>query len=172
MKKLLSILLLGALPALAVASGDHAGGHDMRGDKTQMSHDMESMSHGGHNGTVGNTGDPAKVSRTIDVTMRDDMRFTPGDIKVKAGETVRLFVRNSGKIPHEMVIGSMDELKKHGAMMRKMPQMQHDEPNMIRLGPGQSGSIVWQFDKTGTVDFACLVPGHIEAGMAGNFEVE
>jgi uncharacterized cupredoxin-like copper-binding protein len=36
---------------------------------------------------------------------------------------------------------------------------------------GQRGGIVWQFDKSGTVDFACLVPGHTEAGMTGRFVV-
>lgn len=27
----------------------------------------------------------------------------------------------------------------------------------------QRGGIVWQLDKSGTVDFACPVPGHTEA---------
>jgi len=167
MKKALSILILGALPGLALASGDHAGGHDM----TQMS-GMEGMSSGRRDGAMGQAGDPAKVSRTIEVTMVDTMRFTPDKIKVKAGETVRFFVRNTGKIQHEMVIASMNELKEHAEMMRKMPGMQRAEPNMITLGPGQRGGIVWQFDKAGAVDFACLVPGHMEAGMVGKVEVE
>ena len=167
MKKALSILILGALPALALASGDHAGGHDM----TQMS-GMKGMSRGESDGAMGQAGDPAKVSRTIEVTMDDSMRFTPDKISVKAGETIRFFVKNAGKIPHEMVIGTLDELKEHAEMMRKMSGMQHAEPNMIALKPGQRGGIVWQFDKAGTVDFACLVPGHMEAGMAGKVMVE
>lgn len=167
MKKALSILILGALPALALASGDHAGGHDM----TQMS-GMKGMSRGESDGAMGQAGDPAKVSRTIEVTMGDTMRFTPDKIKVKAGETIRFFIKNAGKIPHEMVIGSMSELKEHAEMMRKMPGMQHAEANKITLGPGQRGSIVWQFDKAGVVNFACLVPGHMEAGMVGKIEVE
>lgn len=174
MKKSLLILILGVLPGLALASGEHAGAHDMRGgghDMTQMS-GKEGMSHGGHDGAMGQAGDPAKVSRTIEVTMADNMRFTPDQIKVKVGETIRFFVKNTGKIPHEMVIGSMSELKEHAEMMRKMPGMQHAEPNMITLKPDQRGGIVWQFDKPGTVDFACLVPGHMEAGMVGKMMVE
>lgn len=147
MKKLLSILIFGLLPGLALASGEH-------------------------DSAMGQAGDPAKVSRTIEVTMADSMRFTPDEIKVKAGETIRFFVKNTGKIPHEMVVGTADELKEHAEEMRKMPGMQHAEPNMIALKPGQRGSIVWQFDKPGTVDFACLVPGHMEAGMVGKIEVE
>lgn len=165
MKKSLSILILGALPVLVWASGDHAGGHDARGDKTQMSHEE-------HGSAAGKPGDPAKVSRTIEVKMGDDMRFSPSLVKVKSGETVRFSVRNTGKIPHEMVIGSMAELKEHAAMMRKMPDMKHVEPNMVTLGAGQRGDIVWRFDKAGTVDFACLVPGHLEAGMTGKISVQ
>ena len=65
----------------------------------------------------------------------------------------------------------MAELKEHAAMMGKMPKMKRAEPNMVSLDARQRGGIVWQFDKTGTVDFACLVPGHLEAGMAGKISV-
>lgn len=51
--------------------------------------------------------------------------------------------------------------------MLKNPEMEHDEPNQLGLQPGQSGEIVWQFTQAGTVDFACLQPGHFEAGMKG-----
>jgi uncharacterized cupredoxin-like copper-binding protein len=66
-----------------------------------------------------------------------------------------------------MVIGTLDELKEHAESMRKMPGMEHTEPNMVTLKSDLRGDIVWQFDKPGTVDFACLSPGHMEAGMVG-----
>jgi uncharacterized cupredoxin-like copper-binding protein len=100
------------------------------------------------------------------------MRFTPRDIKVNAGETVRFFIKNTGKISHEMVIGSLADLKAHAAEMQKMPGMKHSEPNMITLAPGKIGGLVWQFDQAGTVDFACLIPGHMEAGMVGKVKVD
>jgi len=103
--------------------------------------------------------------------MDDAMRFTPSDIEVKAGETVRFFIKNTGQIPHEMVIGSLEDLKAHAAEMLTMPDMPHDEPNMITLKPGQVGGLVWQFGEAGTVDFACLIPGHTEAGMVGKVKV-
>ncbi len=171
MKKTLSILILGVLPAIALAAGDHAGGHGMDGHQMMQGPDMSAMQKAVPASVTGKPGDPAKVDRTIEVTMDDTMRFTPDNISVKAGETVRFFVRNAGKIPHEMVIGSLDELKAHADMMRKMPGMQHAEPNMITLKAGQRGGIVWQFEKPGTVDFSCLIPGHMEAGMTGRFVV-
>lgn len=172
MKKTLSILILGVLPAIAMAAGDHAGGHGADGHPMMQGPDMSGMQKDTHASIAGKPGDPAKVSRTLEVSMDDSMRFTPDKISVKAGETIRFFVKNTGKIQHEMVIGTLDELKEHAEMMRKMPGMQHAEPNMTTLKPGQRGGIVWQFDKSGKVDFACLVPGHMEAGMVGKVIVE
>lgn len=179
MNKTLAILLLGGLPALALAAGNHSGGHDASGmhggghDAHQHgAHDMHAGSSGGHAAGIGRPGDPAKVSRTIEVTMNDAMRFAPDRIRVKAGETIRFFVRNEGEMPHEMVLGTMAELKEHAAMMRAQPHMKHTEPNMTSVRPGRRGGMVWHFDKAGTVDFACLVPGHFEAGMMGQIEVE
>ena len=169
MKKFVSILVLACTPALAFAAGEHSGAHGAAG------HSMAGNNMGGHSmsgmSSVGKPGDPAKVSRTIEVVMDDAMRFTPVQIDVKVGETIRFFVKNSGKIPHEMVIGSMADLKAHAEEMKKMPGMQHAEPNMITLNSGQRGGLVWTFDQAGTVDFACLIPGHMEAGMVGKVNV-
>lgn len=176
MEKIITILVLAALPALTMASGDHAGdnhmsvGHTM--DQRHGSAGMRSMSRGSHEADAGRPGDPGRVSRTIEVTMEDAMRFVPDQLKFKSGETVRFVVRNDGKIKHEMVIGSVDELKEHANMMRANPAMKHDDPNMIALAAGQRGDLVWQFDNVGTFDLSCLVPGHLEAGMTGKIEVE
>jgi uncharacterized cupredoxin-like copper-binding protein len=177
MKKSLSILLLGALPLLAMASGNHNGAHEATGGHSDAHHASGSshqhdMKHDDHEADAGRPGDPAKVSRTIDVTMDDSMRFTPSQLNFKAGETVRFVIHNNGKIRHEMVIGSMNELKEHMQMMRDNPTMQHAEANMISLAPGEHGEMIWQFDKPGSFDFACLVPGHLEAGMTGKFRIE
>jgi len=103
--------------------------------------------------------------------MSDNMRFTPSRINVKRGDTVKFIVRNDGQTKHEMVIGSMKELKEHADMMRKMPGMEHAEENMVSVDPGKTGELVWQFTRAGTFDFACLVPGHFEAGMKGKIVV-
>jgi uncharacterized cupredoxin-like copper-binding protein len=104
--------------------------------------------------------------------MDDGMRFHPGEMTVQSGETIRFVVRNEGKMNHELVIGSMDELKEHAKMMLTMPNMNHTEANMIRLAPGQQGELIWQFVRPGTLHYACLVPGHLEAGMIGKILVE
>lgn len=165
MNKTLLALIFGLVPLVAAAGGNHAG-HDMQHSGMAGMHSEE------HASAAGQPGEQAKVNRTIEVTMDDNMRFNPGLITVKAGETIRFFVKNVGKTQHEMVIGTADELKEHAEMMRKMPGMQHAEPNMVTLAPGKRGGVVWQFSKAGQVDFACLIPGHMEAGMKGLITVE
>ena len=158
-----------ALPLSVNAGGQHEGrhGHDPAG----------SSDHGGHaheHGQASPAGEPGKTdeaARTIHVTMNDTMRFHPSDLKVRAGETVRFVIRNEGKIRHEMVLGTESEIREHMAMMKAMPNMQHQEANSVFLAPGESGEIVWKFTQPGEVDFACLVPGHYEAGMKGEIRV-
>jgi uncharacterized cupredoxin-like copper-binding protein len=104
--------------------------------------------------------------------MVDTMRFTPADITVKRGETVRIVATNKGHVLHEMVLGTAQELKEHADLMKRFPEMEHDEPHMTHVQPGKSGEIVWQFTKPGEFRFGCLVPGHFEAGMVGTVTVE
>jgi uncharacterized cupredoxin-like copper-binding protein len=76
----------------------------------------------------GIAGDAKSVKRTVEITMTDTMRFTPDKIDVKQGETIKFVVKNSGKVLHEMVIGTKKDLDEHAAMMVKHPGMEHDEP--------------------------------------------
>ena len=145
-----------AIPALllsltAIAGGTHAGGHD----------DV----------AIGKPGMAAKVSRTVSVDMTDNMRFSTTKIDAKQGETIRFLVKNSGKVKHEMVLGTAKELKEHYEVMKKNPEMEHADANMVTVAPGKTGEIIWQFTQSGKVDFACLQPGHYDAGMKGMVHV-
>lgn len=119
----------------------------------------------------GREGDPRKVSRTINVDMSDRMRFAPAQLRIKRGETVRFRVKNSGQVMHEMVLGTLEELKAHAELMKKHPGMEHDEPYMAHVAPGKTQTMVWQFTKAGEFHYGCLVPGHFEAGMIGKVVV-
>ena len=140
----------------ALAAGNHAGGHDhASGDET----------------AIGKPGVAAKVSRTVTIEMSDRMRYTPSQIQAKQGETVRFIVKNTGQVKHELSLGTERELLEHLEQMKKFPDMEHDEPGKVTLQPGKQGEIVWQFTKAGVVNFACLIPGHYEAGMKGQVQV-
>ena len=119
----------------------------------------------------GIAGDASMVVRTIEVSMGDDMRFKPGKLEVKEGETIRFRVNNTGKLLHEFVIGTKAENAKHAELMLKFPGMEHDEPYMAHVDPGKTGEIVWTFNRAGEFEFACLIAGHFQAGMVGTITV-
>ncbi|SDZ74378.1 Uncharacterized copper-binding protein, cupredoxin-like subfamily [Acidovorax soli] len=119
----------------------------------------------------GIAGDAQAVRRTITLRMNDDMRFTPSHIEVREGDTVRLRAENRGKVLHEIVLGTQAELAQHAQMMQKFPGMEHDEPHMAHVRAGRRGDIVWHFNRPGSFDFACLIPGHYQAGMTGTITV-
>ncbi|HEY8358712.1 MAG TPA: cupredoxin family protein [Ramlibacter sp.] len=119
----------------------------------------------------GIAGDPKAARRTIEIAMSDDMRFTPSNIDVRQGETVKFVVRNRGKVLHEMVIGDRKTLDEHAALMVRFPGMEHDEPYMAHVAAGSQASLVWTFNRPGDFDFACLIAGHYQAGMVGKIKV-
>ncbi len=151
----LTLIAALALSSVAFAGGTHSGGHG---------HDSEETA-------IGKPGMASKASRTVTIEMTDNMRYTPADIQVKQGETVRFIVKNKGQVKHELSLGTQKELLEHLEQMKKFPDMEHDEPSKVTLAPGKQGEIIWQFTKAGAVNFACLMPGHYEAGMKGQVKV-
>jgi uncharacterized cupredoxin-like copper-binding protein/Cu/Ag efflux protein CusF len=156
------LIALGLMAATAVAFA-----HADEGHATKHGASAEP----GHASALGKPGDPTKVNRTIDITMSDAMRFTPASVAARRNETIRFALKNEGKLKHEMVLGTVKELKAHAALMLKFPEMEHADPNQASVEPGQTGELVWQFTKAGRFDFGCLQSGHYEAGMKGQIVV-
>jgi len=119
----------------------------------------------------GIAGDAKAARRTVEFVMSDTMRFTPDRLDVEQGETVRIVLKNTGATLHEFVLGTRAELDEHAALMARFPNMEHDEPYMAHVPPGQTGEIVWTFNRAGEFDFACLIAGHYQAGMVGRVGV-
>lgn len=119
----------------------------------------------------GTEGDTKMANRTISISMDDSMHYSQSEIRVKQGETVTFIISNKGKLLHELVIGTEDELQKHAELMRKNPTMEHDEPYMAHVKPGATEKMTWKFSKAGTFVYGCLVAGHFEAGMKGQIVV-
>ncbi|WKA29979.1 cupredoxin domain-containing protein [Bradyrhizobium roseum] len=131
------------------------------------SHDQ----HAHHSFAAGEPGNPKKPARTIQVEM-SEMAYAPSQIQVKRGEQIRFVIRNVGKEEHEFLLATTDENLKHAEEMKKNPQMEHDEPNGVRLAPAKSAEIVWKFTKAGTFEYSCLIPGHRDGGMIGQIVVK
>ena len=163
MKQLLAALALATLAAPAFAAG--ANDHSHAGDSAGHTHEGHAM---------GQAGTAAEVDRTIEITMLETdggMAFAPGALAVAQGETLRLKVRNAGVLPHEIVLDTPENNAEHGALMAKFPEMEHDDPHALKLEPGAEGELIWTFETAGTFEFACLIPGHAEAGMRGPITV-
>jgi uncharacterized cupredoxin-like copper-binding protein len=151
-KLLLTIAFALALSTPTFAAGTHEGGH---GDEM----------------SAGVPGDAGHIDRTIEVTMTEtddgQMLYEPRTLDIRKGETVKLIITNAGEQEHEFVLDTVEKNQNHKVMMEKMGDMEHDDPNAIRLDPGATGEIVWTFSNSGTFEYACLILGHYEAGMHG-----
>ncbi len=162
----LSVVASGAL--FASGSSDH-GHEESHGHNDDHGHNEQEFEH-----TMTEFGmyDPAmKATRSIEIGMRE-MQFTPDVIKVKKGDVIKFVHNNTGQLMHEFVLGTPSSLNEHAELMKKFPTMEHSEPYMTHVKPGEQGSIMWQFSEEGTYAFGCLIPGHYDAGMKGSIVVE
>ncbi len=161
MKRMLAmgLLTLGFMSPGAYAHGD---GHAPKAAKKK---------HAAEEKEFGRPGDPDRVTRTVRIDMDDTMHFSVDQVTVKQGETIRFVARNRGRIMHEMVLGTPADIEEHAELMRKFPNMEHDEEYQLHVNPGTTGEMVWHFTKSGEFKFACLMPGHYEAGMVGKVVV-
>ncbi|TPG79719.1 cupredoxin domain-containing protein [Pseudomonas arsenicoxydans] len=136
----------------------------------------------------------AQASRSVEVVM-GDMSFTPKAIDIKAGETIRFVLVNKGQLLHEFNLGDAAMHAKHQQEMLQMQQsgmltptsmkemdhgsmagmdhgmMKHDDPNSVLVEPGKTAELTWTFTKATSLEFACNIPGHYQAGMVGKLTV-
>ncbi|MFO6463445.1 cupredoxin family protein [uncultured Jannaschia sp.] len=161
-KTLMPIAVFGALAAPALADGYHRGPHD-----GPVLH-ADAMA-------IGHPGSPDLVDRTIDVSMLDAsdeaMAFDVEALEIERGETIRFVLTNRGGEPHDFVMATPEEIAAHRAEMSGMPDMNHEAVYAARVEPGETATLVWTFANEGAFAFACLIPGHYEAGMRGRLTV-
>jgi uncharacterized cupredoxin-like copper-binding protein len=125
--------------------------------------------------SAGEPGSPKRPARTIKVSMSEEgkrMFFEPAVVEVRVGEQIRFVIYNEGTWDHEFMLATKSENRKHAALMKKFPDMEHADPNAVRLSPFSSGEIIWKFTKPGEFEYACLIPGHLESGMHGEVIVK
>ena len=160
LKALFLAFIVSLMPASLLAGGSHDHSHDDDIEYDPVDNEFGMYKPG------------LDVSRTIEVEMSDQMRFTPSVINVKKGDVIKFVHTNAGQIMHEFVLGTPASLEEHAEMMKKFPNMEHEEPYMIHVAPGKTGEVIWKFSKEGEFAFGCLIPGHFDAGMKGTVIVE
>jgi len=125
--------------------------------------------------SAGEPGDPNKPARIVEIKMFEGsgkMGFEPARIEVRRAEQIRFVLHNHGEEDHEFILATVAENRKHADVMKKHPDMEHDDPNGKRILPSGNGELVWKFTKRGEFEFACLIPGHYEKGMFGRIIVK
>jgi len=110
----------------------------------------------------------------IELTANDQMKFSQSEIRVKAGETVKLRLANVGKMPkqamsHNWVLiqpMSDGEINALGMKAANNPPsyLPQDQSAIIvhtaMLGGGESDTIEFTAPPAGTYPFICTFPGH------------
>jgi uncharacterized cupredoxin-like copper-binding protein len=113
----------------------------------------------------------ASPTRTVEVTMTDELRFEPETITVGRGETVRFEVTNSGDAVHEFLIGD-EAAQARFADEMSAGEMNHETAAGVSVDPGHTETFEYTFDEADEAILAgCHEPGHYEAGMIATIEV-
>ena len=137
----------------------------------------------------GSAGKASEATRTITITMKDAMTYSPKSITVRAGQTIKFILKNKGQLLHEFNIGTPEMHANHQKEMEKMMDsgmitatgmnhkamqhgsMKHDDPNSVLVEPGKTVELVWKFKRAANIEFACNLPGHYQSGMVGKIRI-
>lgn len=116
---------------------------------------------------VGGPAGASEATRTIDVTVSNELVFDPDAFEVEAGEVVTFVVTNTGDIEHEFVLGDEAMQQEMAAQMASGDDHAHsgESSNAVTVHGGETAELTWRFGEPGTVLVGCHEPGHYEAGM-------
>ncbi|WP_454255547.1 cupredoxin domain-containing protein [Pseudomonas sp. Marseille-Q8238] len=73
---------------------------------------------------------------------------------------------------HDMSQMDHSKMGRDMAGMDHAAMMKHDDANSVLIEPGQRAELVWTFAEATTLEFACNIPGHYQAGMVGTLKVQ
>jgi len=138
--------------------------------------------HGGSHGSVSD----ADVDRSISLEA-GDMWFDSESLDIVPGETIKFEITNTGNLEHEFVIGDANAQEEHREMMQAMMGGGHGDGGhgghdmaegehgggmpSVTIAPGETAELVWTApESVDSLEYACNIPGHYEAGMSGNFD--
>jgi uncharacterized cupredoxin-like copper-binding protein len=114
------------------------------------------------------------ATRTIALSVSDQLRFTPDAFDVKVGESIAFAVTNRGTLDHEFVIGDAAVQQAHEQEMVNggaKSMTGGDAAFAIDVPAGQTVTLVYTFTSPGSLIIGCHVPGHFAAGMLGHITV-
>ncbi len=118
------------------------------------------------------TGNKVEFNLTFEEESPVKLHFTVNgeinkDIRVKAGDTVTIKIKNNGAMPH--AVGIVTDPKDVNSIAFTNAAIGSSTQFIL---PKQEGSTTFIADKRGEYYYICLVPGHADLGMKGKFIVE
>jgi len=174
-----SVLILGAVAMIAC------------GDKKEEKEDKITIGDGNNTQSQTTTEKSSESSDSsdedvVEITIEgnDQMRFNKDEIRVKAGQTVRLTLKHVGEM-EKSVMGHNWVLLTEGTAIndfgQKAVQAKDNDyipedtdaviANTRMIGGGEEVTIEFEAPETGEYDFICSFPGHYSV-MKGKFIVE
>jgi uncharacterized cupredoxin-like copper-binding protein len=127
--------------------------------------------------------------RVIAVQIRE-FGYSPTSITLRANEVVKLELRNTGTLEHEVQTGenaqpgrgfATDALAGVDVLVDGASRAAgsdghagHDHGQfMLAVGPGKTASATFTVpSRPGTYEFGCFIPGHYEGGMKGSLIIQ
>nr|WP_225890057.1 plastocyanin/azurin family copper-binding protein [Indioceanicola profundi] len=153
-----------------------------------------------HAGAIGQPAKPSQATRTVEVEIGDifyepgSIQVKPGEtvrfVVKNTGDLLHAFTIGTAAMhaahqkemammaEHGMITPTgmnhdmmdMDHSNMPGMDHGAMGAMEHDASNSVLVEPGQSAELAWTFPEAATLEYACNVPGHYEAGMVGKID--
>jgi uncharacterized cupredoxin-like copper-binding protein len=114
-------------------------------------------------GCAGAAANGAPGERTVTLDVRHS-RFSPAELDVRAGTTVRFVVRNADPIGHELIVGDQEVQDRH----ERGTEAHHGEvPGEVSVRAGATATTSYTFSRPGRVLLGCHLPRHWDYGMRG-----
>jgi uncharacterized cupredoxin-like copper-binding protein len=108
--------------------------------------------------SFGHPAQPGAADRTVQIVALDSYRFSPEWVGVHVGETVTLRVHNTGRLRHELVLGTEPENAAHQRDARAI-RVSMRSVDSVSVRPGAVADLTWTFTRPAVVRFGTYEPG-------------
>jgi uncharacterized cupredoxin-like copper-binding protein len=107
--------------------------------------------------SLGHPAQPGAANRVVQIVALDSYRFSPEWVGVHVGETVTLRVRNTGRLRHELVLGTAQAAQEGD--VRATVASPILGAHVVSIRPGAVADLTWTFTRPGIVRFGSHEPG-------------
>ena len=112
------------------------------------------------------------TGEAVEVTVvAQDVKFVPNEMTIPPGQVVTITLRNDDPIEHDLQVGDLSIEQMDGGEMAGDHEGAGEDVLAVHTLAGESASLTFRTEQTGTFDFYCTFAGHRESGMVGELTV-